>query len=136
MRTSFVMAVATSFLLLGCSDTTSTRTPSVDGEWIRHETIAGNYFGMSLVTEQSAISGTGSFQGEAGIGGTSIVTGTIVGNVVNLDFTLVSQFPDGPSTSTEHFAGQLLFGKLRGTMQIGAVTRSASLGSVEFERSN
>ncbi|HMI56852.1 MAG TPA: hypothetical protein VK511_02280, partial [Gemmatimonadaceae bacterium] len=112
----------------------SSSAPSVTGQWARHETIPGNFFGMSLVSQGSAISGTGSFQGEAGIGGTSTVTGSITGNTVNLDFALVSQLPDGPLTSTEHFTGTLLFGRLLGTMQFDPASSPAA--SVEFERTN
>jgi hypothetical protein len=120
MRITLVIAIVMSSMLLGCSDPSSTEVASsLDGGWkLRMEPMLG-FFGFSLTASGSDVSGDGAFFAEAGRGGTSTVTGSVIGTKVDLDFVLVTELSEGTETSTAHFTGQLDFGSLRGTMQYG-----------------
>jgi hypothetical protein len=133
MGKSVVMAIVAASLLLGCSDSTSS-TPAevsgsrtiqeeVSGSWALEETVVGNSFGMTLVADGSAISGTGAFQGRSVPQGSSVVTGSVTGSEVNLDFTLKMVFTD-TIIQTAHFTGSPRSGKLVGTMQDGVESPS------------
>ena len=120
MRQFLVLAVIASSILLGCSDPTSADiASSAAGSWSIQEHVPGNFFGMTLVANGTALSGTGTFVGEAGPGGSSIVVGAVTNGDVNLDFTLLTERTDGTDTSTAHFSGRLMLGQLRGTLQFG-----------------
>jgi hypothetical protein len=120
MRVARRLAIVASILLLGCSTPTHTNVASaVSGAWTMRESIPGNEFSMTLVANGSSLSGGGTFAGEAGLRGDLTVEGAVAGSVVNLDFTLHTEFPVGAQTSTEHFTGHLVLGQLSGTMQVG-----------------
>jgi len=124
MGKSLVTAIVAVCLLLGCSDATSSTAAAVSGSWMLQERIVGSSFLMTLVADGSAISGTGAFQGEVGLGGSSIVTGSVTGSEVNLDFTLTTVLADTTITGTAHFTGRPRLGVLSGTMQSGVESPS------------
>lgn len=125
MHVSRILAIATSSMLICCSEPTSATTAaSVSGTWAMPESIPGNSFEMTLAANGSSLSGTGKFAGEAGPAGTLTVTGSVSNDVVNLDFVLQTSFPDHAVTSTEHFTGRLISLELRGTMQSGVASPS------------
>ncbi len=67
VRKYLVLAIAASSMLLGCSDPTSADiASSAAGAWSIREQVPGNYFGMTLVANGTALSGTGSFEGAIG----------------------------------------------------------------------
>jgi hypothetical protein len=118
MRTSFVMAIGVSALVIGCSDPTGTRlAASVSGPWVQLQEVPGNSFEMDLDADGTSLSGTGTFQGEAGPGGTMSVEGAVTGETVTLDFTMHAELTGNASTITAHFTGGLKNDELMGTMQ-------------------
>lgn len=89
----------------------------LEGSWAKVQVFAGSSLTMNLQTNGSAVSGAGTFAGEAGPSGTVAVVGTRTGNAVQLDFTLTTTLPPIVGTRTEHFAGTLVGATLQGTMQ-------------------
>jgi hypothetical protein len=82
------------------------------------ETVPGASFSMTLTPDGNALTGLGDFVVEAGGSGFSTARGNVEGDAVNLDFTLMQEFPGGGIQTFEHFAGHLSMGKLVGTMQV------------------
>jgi hypothetical protein len=104
-----VRTVSVLALVLGvsaCSDPIGPR--AIVGGWDRDFTVAGSALAMDLTVTGSAVSGTGSWNGEAGPGGSLAVTGTVRGAAVHLelDFT-VSVPPDALGSFRQHFDGRL-----------------------------
>jgi hypothetical protein len=104
------MSVASVFMLAvaanGCSD--SIGPQSIVGLWVEDNSPAGNSLDMVLTLKGSAISGQGSWCGEALGCGLTTVTGTATGNKIHLvttfDSGVVETF-DGAFTSTNAIAG-------------------------------
>ena len=89
MRISLVKAILVGSMLLGCSDPTSSDiASSLNGAWKLRSDVPEGFFGFSLTASGTDVSGDGTFLVEAGGGGHSTVTGTVVGTHVNLDFIL------------------------------------------------
>jgi hypothetical protein len=100
----FVLAVGA----IGCSD--SVGPGSIVGLWDENSSPAGNSLEILLALNGSAVSGQGSWCGEAlGCGSTS-TTGTAMGNKIHLVTTFdngrVETF-DGTLTSTNSLAGSV-----------------------------
>ncbi len=137
VRKYLVLAIAASSMLLGCSDPTSADiASSAAGAWSIREQVPGNYFGMTLVANGTALSGMGSFEGDAGPGGRSIVDGGVTNGIIHLDFTLYREYPDGADTVTSHFTGQLFLRQLVGTMWVGTQSQDNPPGHTLFVGSN
>lgn len=114
------LAVVASALCMGCSsDSTATSiAASLRGKWTVQETVPGSSFSTTLTPNGDSLTGLGDFVVEAGGSGFSTARGNVDGDAVNLDFTLMQEFPGGGVQSFEHFAGHLSMGKLTGTMQV------------------
>jgi hypothetical protein len=95
-------------LAMGCSGAEPFLGPaSIDGRWGDPGTsVPGNSFEMDLTSTGSAVSGNGSYAGEAGPFGTLAVAGTVQGLVVRLDLTFTEQAPRPGHTTIEHFDGR------------------------------
>jgi hypothetical protein len=95
-------------LMMGCSGAEPFLGPaSIDGRWgLPGVSVPGNSFEMDLTSTSSAVSGSGSYAGEAGPFGTLAVAGTVDGLVVHLDLTFNEQLPRPGHTTMEHFDGQ------------------------------
>jgi hypothetical protein len=103
---------------IGCSDPVGPR--NIVGKWDEDFSVPGNIFEMDLTLTGSTISGSGDWCGEAGPCGIVTVTGTIVGNAVQLDLTSTPQFPIPSPMSTQHFDGRLTSpNSLRGSISAG-----------------
>jgi hypothetical protein len=137
MRISLVMAIVVSSMLLGCGDPTSTEVASsLNGAWTLRLDPPEGFFGFSLTPSGSDVAGEGSFAGEAGPQGDLSVSGSVVGNTVDLDFVLVTQFPEGQPTRTAHFTGHLTFGTLQGGLRFGPAAPDNPPQSAVFTRDN
>ena len=114
------LALVVSAFCIGCGGepTNTGIAASLRGTWTVQETVPGSSFSTTLTPTGSTLTGTGDFVVEAGGAGFSTVQGNVKGDSVNLDFTLMQEFPGGGVQSFEHFAGQLAMGKLAGTMQV------------------
>ena len=93
---------------MGCSGAEPFTGPAViDGRWgLNGLSVPGNSFEMDLTSTASAVSGSGSFAGEAGPAGTLTVAGTVEGVLVHLDLTFSQQVPRVEPATIEHFDGQ------------------------------
>jgi hypothetical protein len=111
----FMLAVAAN----GCSD--SIGPESIDGLWEVDNSPAGNSLQISLVLNGSAVSGQGSWCGEAlGCGSTS-TTGTAMGNrfhLVTTEDNGVTQTFDGSLTSTNSLSGSVRESSTGGQIQL------------------
>jgi hypothetical protein len=114
------LTVVVCALCIGCSS--GSTAPSIAallrGKWIMQEAVPGSSFSTTLTPTGDSLSGLGDFVVEAGGSGFSTARGRVDGNVVELDFTLMQEFPGGGVQSFEHFTGHLAMGKLKGTMQV------------------
>jgi hypothetical protein len=120
MTLSRMLAVVVSAWSLGCSSdpTASSIAASLRGKWAVQETVPGSSFSTTLTPSGDSLTGLGDFVVEAGGSGFSTARGDVEGGAVNLDFTLMQEFPGGGIQTFEHFTGRLFMGKLTGTMQV------------------
>jgi hypothetical protein len=78
----------TALLLSACGGSNSQQnTPAIDGTWKAVESIVGNSLTLTLTSQNSAVSGTGKYVGEAGPSGTLTVTGNYIYPQVTLTLT-------------------------------------------------
>ena len=119
-RTLATIVAAVAAVCVGCGrePTATTIATSLRGTWAVHETVPGSSFSTTLTPNGNTLAGMGAFVVEAGGSGFSTVRGTVEQEEVNLDFTLMQEFPGGGVQSFEHFTGRLANGKLSGTMQV------------------
>lgn len=118
-----LMSVTSVFMLAvvanGCSD--SIGPESIVGLWEMDSSPAGNSLEMSLALSGSAVSGQGSWCGEAlGCGSTS-TTGTAMGNrfhLVTTESNGVVQTFDGSLTSSNSLAGSVRESSSGGQIQL------------------
>jgi hypothetical protein len=108
------LAVAIS---LGCSQ--STAPAAVSGTWTHDYAIPGMGFQMTLDTQDSVVTGSGTWAGEACCSGVVTVTGVVTRGILELDITSTTSagVPMGPFIS--HFEGSALpptFDRLAGTL--------------------
>lgn len=96
---SIASALLVGIVANGCSDSIS--PGSIVGNWVEDGSPPGNFLGITLALNASAISGTGSWCGEALGCGLTTVTGTATGN----RFHLVTTFDSG---RVETFDGTLV----------------------------
>jgi hypothetical protein len=135
MRISRICTIGALSLAIACGEPTSASIASaVSGSWVRVEQHPGNSFEMKLVATGSSLSGTGSFQGEAGPGGTMTVEGNVTKGIVSLDFTLSAELTDGTLVRTMHFTGRPSLLELRGIMQSGNNPTSLGADTTVFIR--
>jgi|SRR5712675_3357960 len=117
------MSVMSVFLVAvvanGCSDSISPQ--SVVGLWVEDNSPPGNSLDISLALNGSAISGQGSWCGEALGCGLTTVTGTATGNRIHLVTTFDSgevQTFDGTLTSQNSLAGSVVGRSPGGQIQL------------------
>ena len=120
-------------LVCGCAASPAEAASSVAGSWVMRQSIPGNSFAMTLVANDTHLSGIGTFQGEAGPSGSLVVTGEVVGDQIALDFVLNTEIPF-QSSREAHFVGHLVFGELHGTFQYGDLSSQVAPSSVVFVR--
>jgi hypothetical protein len=114
MRT--VLSVLLLGVVMGCSNPIA--PSSINGKWSGAPSVPGNGFEMDLVANGSAISGTGTWSGEACCSGTVAVTGTFDNGAVHLDITRTVTSPPNGTTFFEQFDGNLFLGELIGRMTV------------------
>jgi hypothetical protein len=128
MRLFRALGISALSIAIGCSEPTNASVASLaSGSWVRVEHFPGNTFEMNLAADGSSLSGTGSFQGEAGLGGTLTVEGEVTNGIGSLDFTMYSVLTEGTLVRTAHFTGRPSLLELRGSMESG--DNPTSLGS-------
>jgi len=100
----------------GCGSDLAARK-SFDGFWTEDIVTPGSSLTISLVSNGSAISGPGSWCGEALGCGDVAVSGSVNGNAVHLDLALTERTPQTGPAGIEHFDGTLtLLDTLEGTL--------------------
>lgn len=95
-----IAGICIATLLTSCGGDTS--TPSINGKWNEVYSFPGSSLNFTLSTQNTAVSGTGSYVGEAGPQGALTVTGTYQPPSVNLSivydngatYTFVGTVPD------------------------------------------
>jgi hypothetical protein len=101
---------------VGCSSSFGPGT--IDGRWAQDGEPPGSSFEMDLVANGSAISGTGTWSGEACCSGTLAVTGTFDKGAVHLDILQTVGPAGGGTAIPSRFDGKLVVSRLVGTLTI------------------
>jgi hypothetical protein len=109
-----VLSVLLFAVALGCSN--PIEPSSINGRWGGPPSVPGNSFEMDLVASGSAISGTGTWSGEACCAGTLAVTGTFDNGAVHLEITETVSSPPTAIGSVLTFDGRLLLNTLVGRL--------------------
>ena len=105
-------------LTLGCSDLTSPER--LNGTWRQDITIPGSGVEFTLTTNGDAVSGVGTWTGEACCSGHVTVDGSENGGDVRLSLTFVAEQGAIVPPRTEMFEGRLVDGNtLSGTIGSG-----------------
>lgn len=105
------------------SDVTAPPIAALVGNWSRVDEIPGSSERWSLALSGNTISGTGTWSGEACCSGPLSIAGTIAGDSIHLDVTMVVTIGNPTSDHHEHFDGALTSAaELRGiaTLDAGA----------------
>lgn len=124
MRARFMLAMLVPCLVAGCSGGALVDPGPfpVDGQWAVTGTVPGSGFGFTLTSSGSAITGSGTFRGEAGPAGTMTITGTVNGSNVQLDFLEHVTVPQDLGITEEHFVGTVGRTEMTGTIKRGPPT--------------
>jgi len=104
------LALLTIICLAACtgSDLVTPTPETLQGRWSTVNEIPGSGESWDLTVQESAITGTGSWSGEACCSGTLSLAGTIAGDSVHLDLTFVVTNSANPRAPFhEHFDGAL-----------------------------
>jgi len=130
MRSLRLSLLAGLLIVAGCSSTTS---PSfLDGTWSQDNTFPGSNLQFTLNTNGSAVSGSGSWSGEACCNGVVTITGTQTGVGVSLTFDFVTtagaMLPPRTSQFTGTVAGATV---LRGTFVSGSSSTDVAFHRTE-----
>src|SRR5690349_17803507 len=105
--TRYFCALALALLASCTSDSLSLGPNALNGRWVAVSEAAGESLHLILLESDGSVSGSGSWTGEAILGGDVTATGEVSGRDVVLDLTfehLDNGVPVGTSF-TEHFAG-------------------------------
>ena len=81
---------------------------SLEGSWERLDEIPGSSEHWSLALDGSGVVGTGTWSGEACCGGPLSIVGSVAGDSVHLDITLVVSVGNPAPDHHEHFDGALI----------------------------
>lgn len=81
---------------------------AITGTWEQTFTVPGNSLMVTLATSGNAISGTGTWSGEACCGGIVTIMGTVTGAAVSLRVTSVTTIGFIVPPRTSQFTGMLL----------------------------
>lgn len=114
-------------LTLGCSD--STGPARLNGSWTHDYGFPGSSLSFTLATVGDAVSGTGTWMGEACCDGTVTITGTDTGGDVELDFVFTAT-SGLILTYSYHFSGRLID---RNTL-VGTITSGGTTSAYEYRR--
>ena len=113
--------LSTLCLAVACtgSDLVTPTPETLQGRWSTVNEIPGSGESWDLTVQQSAISGTGTWSGEACCAGTLSLAGTIAGDSIHLDLTVVTTTSASPRAPFhKHFDGALTSSTiLRGTVR-------------------
>ena len=115
-----------SLLGLGCANSTA---PELSGTWTHDFAIPGMGFQMTLSTQGTAVTGTGTWVGEACCSGTVSVSGTVTDGGLKLDVTQTTTAGAQTPPFTSHFDGIVLPGVLSGTL-----TQNGQSGPYSYRR--
>ena len=97
-------------LTAGCtgSDLVVPTRETLQGRWSTLNAIPGSGESWDLTVQSSAITGTGTWSGEACCAGTISLAGTIAGDAIHLDLTVVTTSTATPRAPYhKHFDGAL-----------------------------
>lgn len=115
-----------------CSDGFSLGPDPVNGRWVAVDEPPGMSIHLILITQNGSVSGSGSWTGEAIVGGDVTATGQSAGRIVVLDLTfehLDNGVPTG-TPFTEHFTGGFTSANdIRGT-----TTQDGAQGTLHLQR--
>ena len=112
-------ALSIACLSMACGgDLLAPTAATLQGRWSAVSEIPGSGESWDLSVQESAITGTGTWSGEACCAGTLSLTGTIVGDSIHLDLAVVTTISATPrAPSHKHFDGALTSRTvLRGTV--------------------
>jgi hypothetical protein len=103
----------------GGSDLLPPTPETLQGQWAALDEVPGSGESWDLTVQGSAISGTGTWSGEACCAGTLSLTGTIAGDSIHLDLIVVTTSSASPRDPFhKHFDGALTARNvLRGTVK-------------------
>ena len=115
-----LLSIACLAAACGGSDLLAPTPENLQGRWATVNQIPGSGEGWDLSVQGSAITGTGSWSGEACCSGTLSLLGTIVGDSIHLDLTVVTtnsatprapfhKFFDGALTSRNVLQGTVRY---------------------------
>ena len=85
-----VLFIACLSMACGGSGLLAPTPAALQGRWSAVSEIPGSGESWDLTVQESAITGTGSWSGEACCAGTMSLTGTIAGDSIHLDLTVVT----------------------------------------------
>jgi hypothetical protein len=111
-------ALSVLYLVVAAGCSSSFGPGSIDGRWAQDGEPPGSSFEMDLVANGSAISGTGTWSGEACCSGTLTVSGTFDKGVVHLDILQTVGLANDGATIPSHFDGQLVVSRLVGALTV------------------
>jgi hypothetical protein len=124
MKALLIIAVVAVSIAPGCAGTTIAPS-TLAGQWshVRATNEPPGFFRQfTLTVADTTVSGSGTFQGEAGPSGTLDVTGSVKGGQVHLDFVFHQTTPAPAPDYQGHFDGQLASASdLVGTLTIGSL---------------
>jgi hypothetical protein len=129
MRSRCVASLLGVVLTLGCTNTTAPAA-KVNGTWIHEYQIPGMGFRMTLSTQGSVVSGSGTWMGEACCSGSVAVSGTVQDAAVTLDMTFTTEQGAPRPPYTEHFVGRVVASD---TLS-GTLTQSGSSAPYSYRR--
>lgn len=126
----FLVALTLAAGALGCgADMTDVQTVAMHlrGTWAEPNEVPGSSLSMVLATQDTVVTGTGTYSFEAGHSGTTVVAGTVSGATINLDVTF-------DTDQVMHFRGALVANtKLQG---IWYATPVGDPVNIEFDKVN
>jgi len=90
------------------SDATAPPISALEGSWSRLDEIPGSSEQWSIALTGDAVSGTGSWSGEACCGGPLSIVGSVSGDSIHLNVTLAATVGNPAPDHHEHFDGVLI----------------------------
>jgi hypothetical protein len=128
LRTGLALLIAAS----ACgSDVAAPSIMSLEGDWSRLGQVPGSSEHWSLVLTGTTVQGTGTWSGEACCSGPLSIVGTIVGDSLHADITMVVTIGNPAPNRHEHFDGRLM----SATELRGIATLDGGLsGTIQFRK--
>lgn len=119
-------------LLASCTGDLSLAPGALNGRWVAVDELPGMSLHIILLTTNGTVSGSGSWTGEAILGGDVTATGQVSGRNVTLDLTFDHRDNGVPvgTPFTEHFTGVFTSNNdIQGT-----TTQDGSPGTLHLQR--